>query len=449
MAIRFLRIVTLVFLDVIALVIAWRLAVFYGTPLNSPWTEKTSFLLLVLAVEIGIIAAQELYKAGTYRRNYPSLIKAVSLSELFILLIAFLYEPESYISRSTFLIFWFSSVAFISTGRCIFDMITTLLRKKGAIRYPVFLISDTKEQEEHIRLIEQENCYTVQGISDSKCLDRAHREETLESLRNQGIVEAFVSWNSIKNRLYVCWHFHTAGITIRILPIQSTVCHPKSVLWMIGEVPCMTIPAPIIAGSDFWVKRCFDLCCSIILLLILSPVYLLIALLIKLDSPGPIFFKQDRIGLHSKKFKIWKFRTMVADAEKMQKALETKNEIKDGVLFKLKNDPRITKIGKILRRYSLDELPQLFNVLLGQMSLVGPRPLPIRDVEKFQTAHFIRQEVLPGITGLWQVSGRSNIDNFENTVKLDISYIENWSLWLDLKILLKTVQVVLRKTGAY
>ncbi|NMG11033.1 sugar transferase [Brasilonema sp. UFV-L1] len=449
LAIRFLRIVTLVFLDVIALVIAWRLAVFYGTPLNSPWTEKTSFLLLVLAVEIGIIAAQELYKAGTYRRNYPSLIKAVSLSELFILLIAFLYEPESYISRSTFLIFWFSSVAFISTGRCIFDMITTLLRKKGAIRYPVFLISDTKEQEEHIRLIEQENCYTVQGISDSKCLDRAHREETLESLRNQGIVEAFVSWNSIKNRLYVCWHFHTAGITIRILPIQSTVCHPKSVLWMIGEVPCMTIPAPIIAGSDFWVKRCFDLCCSIILLLILSPVYLLIALLIKLDSPGPIFFKQDRIGLHSKKFKIWKFRTMVADAEKMQKALETKNEIKDGVLFKLKNDPRITKIGKILRRYSLDELPQLFNVLLGQMSLVGPRPLPIRDVEKFQTAHFIRQEVLPGITGLWQVSGRSNIDNFENTVKLDISYIENWSLWLDLKILLKTVQVVLRKTGAY
>ncbi|MGH8001255.1 MAG: sugar transferase, partial [Brasilonema sp.] len=289
----------------------------------------------------------------------------------------------------------------------------------------------------------------VQGISDSRCLDRANREETLEYLRKQGIVEAFVSWNAIKNRLYVCWHFHTAGMTIRILPIQSTVCHPKSVLWMIGEVPCMTIPAPIIVGSDFWVKRCFDLYCSIILLLILSPVYLSIALLIKLDSPGPIFFKQDRIGLHSKKFKIWKFRTMVADAEKMQKALETKNEIKDGVLFKLKNDPRITKIGKSLRRYSLDELPQLFNVLLGQMSLVGPRPLPIRDVEKFQTAHFIRQEVLPGITGLWQVSGRSNIDNFENTVKLDLSYIENWSLWLDLKILLKTVQVVLRKTGAY
>ncbi|MGH8001155.1 MAG: sugar transferase, partial [Brasilonema sp.] len=163
LTIRFLRILTLVFLDVISLILAWKLAVFFGTPLESPWTEKTSFLLLVLTVEIGIIAAQGLYKAGTYRRNYPSLVKAVSLSEIFLLLIAFLYEPESYISRSTFLLFWFSSVAFICTGRCIFDVITTLLRKKGAIRYPVFLISDTEDQQDHMRLIEQENCYTVQG----------------------------------------------------------------------------------------------------------------------------------------------------------------------------------------------------------------------------------------------------------------------------------------------
>lgn len=218
---------------------------------------------------------------------------------------------------------------------------------------------------------------------------------------------------------------------------------------MIGEVPCLSIPAPIITGSDFWVKRVFDLCCSIIFLLILSPFYLAIALLIKLDSPGSVFFRQERIGLHCKKFKVWKFRTMVVNAEKLQAGLEAKNEIKDGVLFKLKHDPRITRIGKFLRRYSLDELPQLFNVLLGEMSLVGPRPLPVRDVERFQTPHFIRQEVLPGITGLWQVSGRSNIDNFEDAVKLDITYIENWSLWLDLTILLKTVGVVLQKTGAY
>ncbi len=449
LATRFLRVLTLILLDIIALTLAWKIAVFCGTPLESPWTQKSSFLLLILTVEIGMLTSNGLYNAGTHRRNYPDLLKAVSLSEVFLLLIAFLYEPNYYVSRSTFLLFWFFSVAFICAERFIFDFATKLLRQKGAIRYPVFLIADPEEQESHIKLIEQENCYTVQGISASNCLDLSNRETTLEALRKQGIVEAFVSWNAIKNRLYVCWNFHTAGITIRILPIQNGARHPKSVLWMIGEVPCLTIPAPIIVGSDFWVKRCFDLCCSIILLLILSPLIGAIALLIKLDSHGSIFFKQDRIGLHCKKFKVWKFRTMVANAEKLQAALEVKNEIKDGVLFKLKNDPRITRVGKFLRRYSLDELPQLFNVVLGEMSLVGPRPLPVRDVDRFQKAHFIRQEVLPGITGLWQVSGRSNIDNFEDAVKLDMTYIENWSLWLDLTILLKTVGVVLQKTGAY
>ena len=446
---KILRVVTLVLLDVISLTIAWKLAVFYGTPVESPWTEKSSFLLLIITVEIGIIAAKGLYQAGMSRRNYPGLLVAVSLSELFLLLIAFLYEPNNYISRSTFLLFWFLSIALICTARLIFDLATKLLRHQGAIRYPIFLIADEEEQEDHIKLVKQVNFYTLVGIADSSCLDRYNREETFEYLRNHDIVEAFVSWNAIKNRLYVCWNFHTAGITLRILPTQSGIRYPKTVFQMIGEVPCLTVPAPIIAGSDFWVKRSFDLCCSIILLLILSPVYLAIAVLIKLDSPGSVFFKQDRIGLHCKKFKMWKFRTMVTNAEKLQTTLEARNEIKDGVLFKLKDDPRITRIGGFLRRYSLDELPQLFNVLLGQMSLVGPRPLPKRDVEKFQTAHFIRQEVLPGITGLWQVSGRSNIDNFENAVKLDITYIENWSLWLDVKILLKTFQAVLQKTGAY
>jgi lipopolysaccharide/colanic/teichoic acid biosynthesis glycosyltransferase len=168
-----------------------------------------------------------------------------------------------------------------------------------------------------------------------------------------------------------------------------------------------------------------------------------------MDSPGPIFFRQTRVGLHGNKFKVWKFRTMVQNAAQLQAVLEAQNEMKDGVLFKMKDDPRITRVGKFLRRYSLDELPQLFNVLVGEMSFVGPRPLPVRDVERFQERHFIRQEVLPGITGLWQVSGRSDITDFEKAVQLDLAYITNWSLWLDFKILLKTVQVVIGKSGAY
>jgi exopolysaccharide biosynthesis polyprenyl glycosylphosphotransferase len=205
----------------------------------------------------------------------------------------------------------------------------------------------------------------------------------------------------------------------------------------------------LIIGKYYLVKRCMDFFFAALFICFTCPVYLVIALAIKLDSPGPIFFKQTRIGLHGRKFQVWKFRTMRIDAEERQKELEALNETTDGVIFKIKNDPRITGIGAFLRRYSLDELPQMFNVLLGEMALVGPRPLPIRDVDKFSPHHFFRHEVLPGVTGLWQVSGRSNIVDFEQVIKLDFNYIQNWSLAMDFRILLKTVMVVLKKEGAY
>lgn len=202
-------------------------------------------------------------------------------------------------------------------------------------------------------------------------------------------------------------------------------------------------------GKHYLVKRCMDFFFAALFISLTWPVYLVIALAIKLDSPGPVFFKQTRVGLHNKEFKVWKFRTMRIDAEALQKELEALNETTDGVIFKIKDDPRITGIGSFLRRYSLDELPQLFNVLLGEMALVGPRPLPTRDVNKFSSHHHFRHEVLPGVTGLWQVSGRSNIVDFEQVIKLDFNYIQNWSLAMDLRILLKTVMVVLKKEGAY
>jgi exopolysaccharide biosynthesis polyprenyl glycosylphosphotransferase len=448
-SIRFLRVMILIVMDAISLTMAWKLAALFGTPLESPWTDRLSFLSLNVAIQIGILFTSGLYKAGVNRRNYAQIFKAISLAELLLLVIAFLYEPQKYVSRSTFLLAWLFSLVLVCLSRVIFDAFTKVLRKQGVVRHPVFLIVEPEEEANQVNLIEQENCYKIMGVGDSTCLDLLNREDTFNCLRNLGISEAFVSWNSIRNRLHVCWNFQTAGITLRILPNRQESHHPKSVIWMLGDVPCLTIPAPILVGSDFWLKRSFDFCAAVVLILLVSPLYLYIAVKIKLDSKGPVFFRQERMGLHGKKFKIWKFRTMVTNADKLQEALETQNEIKDGVLFKLKDDPRVTRIGQFLRRYSLDELPQLFNVVVGEMSLVGPRPLPMRDVERFQRMHFIRQEVLPGITGLWQVSGRSDIDNFEDAVKLDISYIENWSIWLDLKILLQTVGVVLRKTGAY
>ncbi|MGL4621160.1 MAG: sugar transferase, partial [Chroococcidiopsis sp.] len=238
-------------------------------------------------------------------------------------------------------------------------------------------------------------------------------------------------------------------ITLHILPMELKPIYRDIEFKKIGGMTCLSFDCPVITGKDFWLKRIMDFIAAALFIALTFPIYLAIAIAIKLDSPGSIFFKQTRIGLHGKPFQVWKFRTMKTDAEKLQKDLEALNNTKDGILFKIKDDPRITRIGKFLRCYSLDELPQLFNVLLGEMSLVGPRPLPIRDVENFSEQHFIRQEVLPGVTGLWQVSGRSNILDFAQVIKLDLNYIENWSLGLDFEIVLRTIQVVLQKEGAY
>jgi len=205
--------------------------------------------------------------------------------------------------------------------------------------------------------------------------------------------------------------------------------------------------------SDFWglmVKRAIDIVVSLTAIIIVSPVLLLTALLVKLTSPGPVLFVQKRLGLNKRMFNIYKFRTMVVDAEARLKDLEHKNEA-DGAVFKIKNDPRITPIGGFLRKTSIDELPQLFNVLKGEMSLVGPRPLQVRDYELFevhcQDWQRKRFSVRPGITCLWQIMGRSST-TFERWMELDLQYIRTWSVWLDLEILAKTLPAVLRGSGA-
>ena len=211
---------------------------------------------------------------------------------------------------------------------------------------------------------------------------------------------------------------------------------------------------PLIIPSTSWMdgwpvffKRVLDLTISFILLTLLSPVLLVVASLTKLTSPGPVLFLQKRLGLNKRHFNVYKFRTMVVDAEKRIREIEHLNEV-SGPVFKIKNDPRITPIGRFLRKTSLDELPQLFNVLIGDMSLVGPRPLPVRDYEGFNEDWQRRRfSVKPGITCLWQVRGRSAIP-FEKWMELDLQYIDKWSLWLDFEILVRTIPAVLRGSGA-
>lgn len=195
------------------------------------------------------------------------------------------------------------------------------------------------------------------------------------------------------------------------------------------------------------VKRCIDIAGAIVGLVLSMPLMIVIATAIKLTSPGPVFFSQERYGLHKRRFRMYKFRTMIPGAEKQQRDLESYNEA-DGPVFKMRNDPRVTSIGRTLRKTSLDELPQLFNVLRGEMSLVGPRPLPKRDVSRFDNASLMRRfSMTPGLTCLWQISGRSDTD-FAHWIELDLQYIDTWSLGLDFRILARTVPAVLKGQGA-
>ena len=212
-------------------------------------------------------------------------------------------------------------------------------------------------------------------------------------------------------------------------------------------MPLFELRPPAFVGLDWFVKRGFDLVASSVVLAVGLPLWLLIAAAVKLTSKGPVFYRDERIGLGEQQFGMLKFRTMYADAQAHQAELEAENEA-DGPLFKIREDPRVTPVGAVLRRFSLDEIPQVWNVLRGEMSLVGPRPLPLRDYALLEAWHRKRYLVLPGITGLWQISGRSNL-GFDDLVRLDFYYLENWSIWLDISILLKTVPAVLRGRGAY
>lgn len=238
------------------------------------------------------------------------------------------------------------------------------------------------------------------------------------------------------------------GIIVRL---EADLFNLKIARWQVDEVDGMRIVTIRSGPPDDWqllAKRLLDICGSAVCLLATAPIFGIVALLIKLDSPGPVFFRQERVGLNKRRFRLFKFRTMVEGAEGQQQMLEGLNEA-DGPVFKIKEDPRVTRLGKFLRRYSLDELPQLFNVLKGEMSLVGPRPLPVRDVERIDARwHKRRFSVKPGVTCLWQVNGRSDV-GFNYWVRMDLEYIDRWSLGLDMKILLKTIPAILKGSGAY
>ncbi len=238
----------------------------------------------------------------------------------------------------------------------------------------------------------------------------------------------------------------TWGIDVRVVPDLYDGLAWSAPIEYVGQFPTMPLHRHHIPVFGLLLKRALDVVISSCALILLSPLILLIAIAIRIDSKGPVFYCADRIGRKGRTFGCWKFRTMVVDADALREQFKDKNE-RSGVLFKITQDPRVTRLGRILRKYSLDELPQFFNVLMGHMSVVGPRPPLAGEVSQYELPHLRRLEVLPGITGLWQVQSRQD-PSFDQYISLDTAYIDNWSLWLDIKIMTRTIGVILSGTGA-
>lgn len=239
------------------------------------------------------------------------------------------------------------------------------------------------------------------------------------------------------------------GVTVRLIVDFYKRRRANSYVSTVGTYPVIAYHTITLNTYEQVTKRVIDIIGGLVGVILSSPIMLVTAIAIKLDSPGPVFFKQTRVGQNGRYFKIYKFRSMYVDAEERKKELMAQNEIKGGVMFKMKDDPRITRVGKVIRKLSIDELPQFFNIVGGNMSLVGTRPPTLDEVEKYKRNQWRRISIKPGLTGMWQVNGRSKVCDFDEIVEMDVEYIDNWSLWLDFKIIIKTVLVLLKHDDAY
>jgi exopolysaccharide biosynthesis polyprenyl glycosylphosphotransferase len=448
------RVAVLLLSDVLALAGAWQAAralnQFYS-PLPTQlvwwtWLGMPSLFWVFAAITLLFFAYGGLYSSSNQSYNYMRTAQLVSAVYLLSLVLGYFYDPKLDPPRSLFFTAWLSSAIMVMGFRLLVTLLLGHVYPQPA-QIPVFLIAPAIRLKKLAQILQQRSHYKVVGAALSAT---AHTPTTLQAILNSGAIEVLAEdmpQTELASSLY--WNLRRSGIALRLLPSSREILYRRGISEIFAGLPTLRVEAPLLVGWDYRLKRVLDVLGALAGTIALSPLLVVIAIAIKLTSPGPVFFRQERMGLQGKVFQMWKFRTMVANAPALQVQLEAKNQTQDGIMFKLKNDPRIIPIGSFLRRTSLDELPQLFNVLMGQMSIVGPRPLPLRDVERFESWHHIRHRVLPGITGLWQISGRSDIEDFNDAARLDLYYIDNWSLNLDLDILIETIRMVLFGKGAY
>jgi len=379
---------------------------------------------------------------------------------VFIFFAAHFLFRFGYIPRSYMVIFGGVNFIALSLEKTILFYATKIVRRKGKNKTKILVVGTGIRAQNFIETIEKHLSWGLEIIGlitgdpakvgldfhGRKVLGSNHDIETI--LHENPVDEVIICvstkrFDQIREVLEVC---EREGVQVRL---NSDFFGKLAKKVRVDHIYGLPIISFITTPDNEWalaIKRLMDIVISGFLLIVLSPLFLIIALLIKITSRGPIFYQWNVIGLNKKPFRSWKFRTMILGADQMKAELEARNIMK-GPVFKLEDDPRVTKIGKFLRKYSLDELPQLWSVLKGDISLVGPRPAGPQELQRYESWHRRKLSIKPGITCLWQVSGRNIISDFDEWVKLDFEYIDNWSLWLDIKILLKTIFAVLRGSG--
>jgi exopolysaccharide biosynthesis polyprenyl glycosylphosphotransferase len=454
-----IRIATLAALDIAGLVLAIYTALVVKAAIRHPdsiglmWDQAMDYLPLGGLVMLLLFGRSGLYRARAQRPGLPRVIASLFQTTLIVLLYA-LIEGQSFQSYYIFYASLFFALIYVSAFRWVFETASgAILRAAGYRRRAVLVgsgsniqavshaLQDSREIEPY-GFVARTSVGLLDGLRDFRSLEQLERH--FDSIDEVLIADADFPEEEAVELVDRC---HRQGVRVRVAPSTMEILMDR-VEYVPGQaLPLFELKPPVFDGVDFALKRMFDLVGALLLLTALSPLLILLALSIKLSSRGPVFYRSHRPGIGGRCFPCLKFRTMVAGAEQLQDRLEEHNEM-GGALFKMRDDPRVTAVGRFLRRWSLDELPQLFNVIRGEMSLVGPRPLPQRDYDRLDDWHRKRYLVLPGMTGLWQVSGRSELD-FDELVRLDFLYLERWSVFLDLTILLKTIPAVFRARGAW
>jgi exopolysaccharide biosynthesis polyprenyl glycosylphosphotransferase len=449
---RAVSILALVVIDITGLTIGLYIAlvlrsvVFDPSPIlwNLLWKAEADWLPFLVLLLLLVFWRNRLYGPRELREGAGRIVPSVLLVTVISLAFA-IGTSQHFTTFGLYIVAALATATMISLLRWSYETLTGSLMRSVGVRRRVLLVGDSG-QVAHLRA-------TIgasrSGIDYEFVGEAELGPGVLDALQDERLDELIVADDGVDESelLEIVDLAHRQGVNVRIAPRTTQLLVDRGEYVPGQAVPLFDVRPPIFAGADWALKRSFDVVVSGLVVVIGLPLWALIAVLVKATSRGPVFYSDERMGLGERSFRMLKFRTMVAGAEGRRAALERSNEA-SGALFKIRNDPRVTPVGRVLRRFSIDEVPNVVNVLCGQMSLVGPRPLPVRDYGRLEAWHRRRSNVLPGMTGLWQIAGRSDL-TFDDLVRLDFYYLENWSLWLDITILVKTVPAVIARRGAY